>query len=262
MSDNETKTPRRFRRGIYFLPSLLTLLAMMAGFFSIVEAVKYQNCCFYPGHEEQRILHLQLACYAIFIAMIFDGLDGRVARMASVQSDFGAELDSLSDLISFGLAPALLVYFSLFQHLGRIGWLVSFLYAACVALRLARFNSKKENSNKRYFFGLSSPLAAGMIVSYVLVLCHFGLQDHVGYRLAILVSLPLVSLLTVSRLRYRSFKDNDLRGKVPFVLLMLVLIILVCLVYMPSVVLFLFFFTYGISGPLTFAINFLKRKTR
>ncbi len=235
---------KRFRRGIFLLPSLFTLASMLAGFYSIVEIVQYYTL--------QNINSVEHACYALFAAMLLDSLDGRVARMTATQSDFGAELDSLSDLVSFGLAPALLVYYSMLYELGRLGWLVCFIFAACVALRLARFNSQDENINHRYFRGLSSPIGAGVVSSCILILARYDLLSLSLSHYAALIVVPIVSLLMVSKLRYRSFKDVDLRRKVPFIAVICFLLSIALLVYHPALVVLVLFSSYALSGPLLY----------
>jgi CDP-diacylglycerol---serine O-phosphatidyltransferase len=181
--------------------------------------------------------------------MLLDSLDGRVARMTSTQTEFGAELDSLSDLVSFGLAPALLLYYSMLHVLGRLGWLVCFIFAACVALRLARFNSQDENINHRYFRGLSSPIAAGVVIAYVLILAQYDCLSQSWLHYLALIVTPIIALLMVSKLRYRSFKDFNLRRKVPFIVVLLFLLLITLLVYHPAAVLLASLLFYSLSGP-------------
>jgi CDP-diacylglycerol---serine O-phosphatidyltransferase len=248
-SDKKQKNTRkkRLRRGIYLLPSLLTLCAMMAGFFSIISVVRY--------HYTLSTVYVLHACWAIMLAMVLDGLDGRVARLTSTQSEFGAQLDSLSDLTNFGLAPALMMYFvSSVQmgDLGRLQWLICFLFAACAALRLARFNSQDENLNHHYFRGLSSPVAAGVLVFYVWFLAQNDALQNKWLVIIGLIMMVCVALLMVSKLKYHSFKDIDVRGRVPFYILLMVLVVFLMIIYFPALILLVLFSTYALSGVVAF----------
>lgn len=247
---------KRLRRGIFLLPSLLTLSSMMAGFYSIIQSVKY--------HEAGDLSSLRNACLVILLAMILDGLDGRVARLTQTQSDFGAQLDSLSDMISFGFAPGLLVYYSCLHEvfLGRLTWLVCFILPACTALRLARFNSQDENINKVYFRGLPSPIGAGVIACYFwLISIEPWMQHKLYFWIGLCISLP-IALLEVSRLRYRSFKDFDVREKVSFVVLLSLLALLVLVVLFPPLVMFIIFVMYVLSGPASYCYSRLATKRK
>jgi len=239
MNNKVTKSapkPRRLRRGIYLLPNIFTLGAMFAGFFSIISSAGQ---------------HFGPASWAILIAMVLDSLDGRVARLTQTQSEFGAELDSLSDLVSFGLAPAMLSYYWLLHGLDKAGWLSCFIFMACTALRLARFNSQAENSDCRYFRGLSSPMAAGLLATLVLVCEGLGWRVvNMSYILFVIVI--FAGLLMVSTLRYRSFKDVNLGGKVPFAVMLFIVMILVLISYSPDRTLFILFASYVLSGPVMF----------
>lgn len=222
----------KHRRGIYLLPNLFTLTALFAGYYSIIAAHK--------------ALYVT-AALAIFVAMLFDGLDGRVARLTNSQTDFGAQLDSLSDMVSFGVAPALVCYFWSLQTLGKLGWLASFVYAVAVVLRLARFNVRHGN-DKRYFQGLACTPAAGIIAGLVWVANNLGLY---GPSLSVMVAMIMVTvgLLMVSNIPYRSFKDIDMKGSVPFMMMVVVVLVLVLVAIDPPTVLFLIFALYGCSGP-------------
>ena len=222
------KTPQR---GIYLLPNLLTTAALFAGFYSIVAAMK--------GYFET-------AAIAIFIAMIADGLDGRVARLTNTQTPFGGEYDSLSDMVAFGIAPALVIYsWSLF-YLGKFGWLAAFLYTAATALRLARFNT--QISDKRYFQGLPCPSAAGIIASMIWIGSDYEMK---GIAMAIPISLLTVAVaaLMVSKIRYSSFKTIDFKGRVPFITIVLAVLLITAIALQPPEMLFSIFFIYLISGP-------------
>src|SRR5476649_2276101 len=183
------------RRGIYWLPNLLTTIALFAGFFSIVQAMN--------GRFEQ-------AAMAIFVALVFDGLDGRVARMTHTQSAFGAEYDSLSDMVAFGVAPALLAFGWALGDMGKVGWMVAFIYVAGAALRLARFNTQVGKADKRYFIGLASPAAAGVVAGVVWAFSDYGIQgSKMSFLVALLVAAP--GMLMVSNIKYTSFKELDLK---------------------------------------------------
>jgi CDP-diacylglycerol---serine O-phosphatidyltransferase len=232
------------RRGIYLLPNLLTTSALFAGFYSIIAAIN--------GRYEA-------AAIAVFVAMILDGMDGRIARLTNTQSDFGVQYDSLSDLISFGLAPALLIYqWSLF-NLGKLGWSAAFIYTAAAALRLARFNTQAEIQDKRYFQGLASPPAAALIAGMVwLGEESFGLSEE---SFAVIVTLPVIvmtGLLMVSNIRYHSFKQIDLKGRIPFFTLLIVVLIFFLFSSNPPLVLTTVAFCYACSGPV-FTLVMLRK---
>lgn len=242
----EPNQPEPIRsKGIYLLPNLFTTSALFAGFYAIVAAMK--------GHFDS-------AAIAIFVAMIMDGLDGRVARMTNTQSAFGAEYDSLSDVVSFGIAPSLVVYSWGLSSLGKFGWLVAFFYAAATALRLARFNSRISLEDKRYFQGLPSPAAAGLVAGMVWVADDFGLPGHKIWMIAAIATLCIGALM-VSNIRFYSFKDIDLKGHVPFIAVLGVLFIFVLVSLDPPLVLLLVFVLYVLSGPL-FALKrrFLRNR--
>ena len=234
--------PRR-GRGIYLLPNLFTTGGLFAGFFAIIAASQGR---------------FTAACIAIFVAGILDGIDGRVARLTNTQSEFGVQYDSLADLISFGMAPALVMYhWSLMglridgPTLGKIGWLGAFLYAACAALRLARFNSQVATVDKRYFVGLASPAAAGLMASFVWTCHELGLDGH-DLRFAALAVTIVAALLMVSRVRYTSFKGSGTgprSDRVPFVALVIAVGILIALWVDPPKTLLATALLYALSGP-------------
>ena len=242
----------RSKRGIYLLPSVLTTFGMFAGFYSIISSINGD---------------FTIAAISILIAMFWDTLDGRVARLTNTQSAFGAEYDSLADLVSFGLAPALLVYQWTLYELGRFGWLAAFVYLACVALRLARFNTQVGIADKRYFQGLPSPAAAGVIASMIwLKIWTFASFDSdvisLGYYLGAGITI-LCGLLMVSNIRYYSFKEFDSK-KASFRFLLIVILSLIILVSKPNIILFTGFFVYLLSGPVITIVglnrNRLKKK--
>ena len=242
---NEIKPPPR-SRGIYLLPNLFTTAGLFAGFFAIIAAANGQ------------FVH---AAVAVFVAGLMDGIDGRVARLTGTSSDFGVQYDSLADLVSFGLAPALVMYhWSLSAlkfdggTLGRVGWAVAFLYAACAALRLARFNTQVGVVDKRWFVGLASPAAAGLMMSFVWAFAdgQLGWSGEELRYVALGVTL-CAALLMVSRIRYWSFKGSGEGGaradRVPFAVLLGVPVVIAMVVIDPPRVLFAVGILYGLSGP-------------
>ena len=240
------KIPRK--RGIYLLPSVLTTFGMFAGFYSIISSINGE---------------FTIAAISIMIAMMWDTLDGRVARLTNTQSAFGAEYDSLADLVSFGLAPALLVYEWSLYELGRFGWLAAFVYLACAALRLARFNTQVGIADKRFFQGLPSPAAAGVIASMIwLKIWTFASFDSevisLGYYLGAGITI-LCGLLMVSNVRYYSFKELDSK-KASFRFLLLIVLSLIILMYKPNIILFTGFFLYLLSGPFITVAGLNKRR--
>lgn len=229
-------------KGIYLLPNLFTTAGLFAGFYAIIAAV--------DGHFAN-------ASIAIFIAMIMDGLDGRVARMTHTESEFGAEYDSMADMVSFGIAPALIIHQWALTSWGKIGWLGAFVFAACAALRLARFNTKVASADKRYFQGLASPAAAALIAGFVWLGADLGWEGTDKRLIAIIVSVG-AGILMVSNIRYHSFKEIDLRGKVPFIVLVALMGAFAVIYLHPPVVLFAGFFVYAISGPVMSLLQFRK----
>ncbi len=221
------------RRGIYLLPNLFTTAALFAGFYAIVQAMN--------GHFEYSAI-------AIFIAMVLDGLDGRVARMTGTQSEFGAEYDSMSDMVSFGIAPSLIVYEWALKDIGQWGWIIAFIYCTCAALRLARFNTNINVVDKRFFQGLPSPAAAALIAGLVWVTFNFDIQGTDVKFLACIITL-FAALSMVSNIPYYSGKEINLRRRVPFVtILLLVLFFFVLIPSHPPLVLFCLFTAYAFSG--------------
>lgn len=234
MTDSNN-TERNTKKGIYLLPNLLTTGGLFAGFFAIISSM---NGSF------------EAAAAAIFVAMIFDGLDGRVARLTNTQSEFGAQYDSMSDLLAFGIAPALVAYNWGLAELGKFGWLASFIYVACAALRLARFNANLGIVDSRFFQGLPSPSAAAIVAGMVWTGSHYQIDgDNIGYLVGILTI--LAGLLMVSNFRYNSFKDVNWRDKVSFLAILVVVLIFVVIAARPAQMLFGIFFLYACSGPFT-----------
>jgi CDP-diacylglycerol--serine O-phosphatidyltransferase len=222
------------RRGIYLLPNLLTTAGLFSGFYAIVSSMN--------GHFEA-------AAIAIFVAMIFDGLDGRVARMTNTQSEFGAEYDSLADMVSFGIAPALVAYNWGLTGLGKIGWLAAFIYVATAALRLARFNTQVGIADNRYFQGLASPAAAALVAGMVWVGVEYDVVGN-DYSIIVAALTSIAGLLMVSNFKYNSFKEVNWHGKVPFVALLLIMLVFVVVATEPALVLFLVFALYALAGPI------------
>lgn len=237
-------------RGIYLLPNLFTTAALFAGFYAIVQAMN--------GRFEH-------AAVAIFIAMVMDGLDGRVARLTHTQSEFGAEYDSLSDMVSFGVAPALVLYVWALKPLGKLGWIAAFVYCACAALRLARFNTKLDSSDKRWFEGLPSPAAAALLAGLVWVNFNNGvdgrdlLWDWLPMQWVAWSFTVFAGLSMVSSLRFYSGKDINLRRSVPFVVVLLIVLFFVLVSYSPPEVLFAIAVSYGLSGYVMWAWLRLRR---
>ncbi len=233
MEKGEDEGGRPRRRGIYLLPNLFTTAALFAGFFGIIAAMKGR---------------FEAASVAIFVAMVLDGLDGRVARLTNTQSDFGVQYDSLSDMLSFGLAPALIIYQWSLSGMGKLGWLAAFLFTACAALRLARFNTQVEVIDKRFFQGLPSPAAAGLVAGLVWVGFDNGFTGEVLRIPAFLLTVSS-GILMVSNLRYHSFKDLDLKHKIPFMAVLAIVMVFVFIAVDPPQVLFFMLLIYALSGP-------------
>jgi CDP-diacylglycerol--serine O-phosphatidyltransferase len=254
MDDSNPKEIRKhMRKGIFLLPNMFTTAALFAGFYAIIAAMNGR---------------FEIAAIAIFLAGLLDGLDGRVARMTNTQSAFGAEYDSLSDMVSFGVAPALIVYLWSLVHLrevspfmGKVGWLAAFIYATCTALRLARFNTQIGVADKRYFQGLASPAAAGAVMGAIWVCESYGIYgEDVTY--AALVLTLVAGTLMVSNFSYYSFKDLDLRERVPFVSMLMVVLVFVFLSIETATVLFSFFFLYMASGPIVSLFRWNRKRMR
>ena len=236
---------KKQNRGIYLLPNLFTTAGLFAGFYAIVAAIR--------GDFES-------AAIAIFVAMIMDGLDGRIARMTNTQSAFGAEYDSLADMVSFGLAPALVIYQWSLLGTGKFGWMIAFIYAACGALRLARFNTQIGIEDKRYFQGLPSPAAAACIAGFVWA----GTSNNMDASTMTTIALPLTfacGILMVSTVRYYSFKELDLHGKVPFVVMLVLVLVFALVASEPPLILFGGFLLYAVSGPVLTLIKLRQHRT-
>lgn len=231
VSENGRKVTRK---GVFLLPNLFTAGAMFGGFFAIIAAMhgNFAN-----------------AALAIFAAQILDGFDGRVARMTNTQSAFGTEFDSLSDMVSFGMAPAIVIYSWALQSLGKYGIAAAFVFALCAALRLARFNTQVESTDSRYFIGLASPPAATLMASGVWLGSKLVLTIEISIIAALIT--VFVGLMMVSNLKYQSFKGLDKNRRVPFVAMLITLMVFIAVTVNPPVVLFALAFTYALSGPVT-----------
>jgi CDP-diacylglycerol---serine O-phosphatidyltransferase len=224
--------PELRRRGIYILPNLFTTAALFAGFYAIVQAMNGR---------------FEYSAIAIFMAMVLDGLDGRVARLTHTQSEFGAEYDSLSDMVSFGAAPALVIYEWALKGMGKLGWIAAFIYCAGAALRLARFNTNIDVIDKRYFQGMPSPAAAALVAGLVWVLLDQGWSGEEARWYA--CALTIFSGVTmVSNVRYYSGKDINLRRSVPFLAIAAIALVFALVSSYPPGVLFALFLAYALSG--------------
>jgi CDP-diacylglycerol--serine O-phosphatidyltransferase len=223
---------KKRRKGIYILPNLFTLAALFGGFYAIVMAINGR---------------FDLAAVGIFCAMILDSLDGRVARMTNTQSAFGEQMDSLSDMVSFGAAPALIAYVWALKGLGRWGWIAAFVYCACAALRLARFNVNTAVVDKRYFQGLPSPAAAALVAGFIWVMTDLGAKGDQWAWAMFAISL-YAGLTMVTNVPFYSFKDVHMRRSVPFTVIVLLAIGIAVINIDPPIVMFGVFVAYGLSG--------------
>ncbi len=248
--DPDTPEPRAKARpkGIYVLPNLFTLAALFGGFYAIVMAMNDR---------------FELAAIGVFCAMVLDSLDGRVARMTNTQSAFGEQMDSLSDMVSFGAAPALIVYAWGLKGLGKLGWIAAFVYCAGAALRLARFNTNIAVVDRRFFQGLPSPAAAALVVGFIWVI------DDAGYRQV--SEIPVIAwtafaltlyagLTMVTNAPFYSFKDVSLKKSVPFVVIVVIALVIALINIHPPLVLFGMFLVYGASGYVLYAWRRMKGK--
>ncbi len=233
-----------FEKGIYLLPNLMTTAALFAGFYAVIAGIQ--------GNFE-------LGAIAILVAMVLDGLDGRIARMTNSCSAFGAEYDSLSDMISFGLAPALLMFQWVLHDFGKLGWLIAFIYTVAAALRLARFNTQVGIADKRYFQGLPSPAAAGVLAALIWMVEANQLENQALPIIALILTL-VVGLMMVSNVRFSSFKELNLKDKVPFVTLLIVVLVFVIITLEPPTFLFIIFLTYTLSGPVVTLVTLKKTR--
>ena len=237
-------------KGIFLLPNLFTTGALFSGFYAIVSAIN---------------LNFEAAGLAIFLGQLLDGMDGRIARLTNSQSKFGEEYDSLSDMVTFGVAPALIMFMWCLSGLGKIGWSVAFIYVACAAMRLARFNAQADTTDNRFFTGLASPPAAMLIAATVWVGADWGVvgQDLPKALMAVFAALTaLVGLMMVVNIPYHSFKGVDFKSRVPFVSMFLVMLLFVVIAMDPPSVLFGLAVTYALSGPVTYVWRRLTGKPK
>ncbi len=238
------RRPRR--RGIYLLPNLFTTGCLFCGFYAITAGLNGR---------------FETAALLVFTAMVMDGLDGRVARLTHTQTAFGAEYDSLSDMVSFGLSPALIMYLWSLSTFSRLGWFAAFVYAAAAALRLARFNTQIGVEDKRYFQGLPSPSAAAVVVGLIWMSETYGLNGEAMRYVAAVVT-TAAALLMVSNIRYYSFKEFDIRGRVSFVVIILVMLSFAVVFTNPQLMLFVIFSGYAVSGPLMTLVLLQRHRSR
>jgi CDP-diacylglycerol--serine O-phosphatidyltransferase len=234
-SETNASPATRPKKGIYLLPNLLTTGALFGGFFAVLSG-------FSGGYE--------IAAIAIFVAMVFDGLDGRVARMTNTQSDFGVQYDSLSDMVSFGIAPAIVVYGWGMQSLGKVGIAAAFVYASCAALRLARFNVQSSVNSGKFFIGLPSPAAAALIAGFVWSSQSLQPSWLLSCFTALLTA--VAGLLMVSNFKYPSFKQIDLRGRVPFVVILSIVMSFVVITIDPPRILLILALSFALYAPVKF----------
>ena len=246
---DEAEGPARPRRkGIYILPNLFTVAALFGGFYAIVMAMNGR---------------FELAAIGIFCAMVLDSLDGRVARLTNTQSAFGEQMDSLSDMVSFGAAPALIIYEWALKGLGKAGWLAAFVYCACAALRLARFNTNIGVVDKRFFQGLPSPAAAALVTGFIWVLDDLGFKNvhqHAVLPWAAFALSLYAGLTMVTNVPFYSGKDVNFRKSVPFIVIVLFALGIAVITIHPPIVLFAVFCVYGVSGYVLYAQRKLKGK--
>lgn len=244
MSHKPLEKTENIRKGIYILPNLFTTGSLFSGFYSIIATLNNDY---------------KTAALWVFFALIFDGLDGKVARLTGTTSRFGMEYDSLADLVAFGVAPALLMYTWALKSFGRLGWLAAFLFVACGALRLARFNVQANTVEMTRFLGLPIPAAASMVSATVLLFCHFGWPSSYK-RIAVICLIYLLAFLMVSSIRYYSFKDPELIKRQPFGFLVLAVVLLIIIASEPAITLFIVMLCYTLSGPLTELLGWPQRR--
>ena len=238
------RKPRRKKRGIYVLPNLLTTGNLFCGFYGIIAAINH---------------NFRTAAIAILFACLFDILDGKVARLTGSNSRFGLEYDSLADLVAFGVAPAVLVYLWALRPFGRLGWVAAFLFVACGALRLARFNVQADSVSKKHFVGLPIPGAALMVATTVLFFYRMGGSGPTEHFL-LLIMTYFLGFLMVSSIPFNSFKEFDGFQRMPFRTLFIVILLFSVIAVQPSIMLFTFGLVYVSSGPIAYAVKFLRNR--
>jgi CDP-diacylglycerol--serine O-phosphatidyltransferase len=239
------RTPIKMRRGIYILPNLFTTGNLFCGFWAIISV--FQEKFFY-------------AAVAILLACAFDILDGKVARLSGATSKFGVQYDSLADLVSFGIAPALLAFSWALRPYGKFGWLAAFLFVVCGALRLARFNVQSSSGEVKYFKGLPIPAAASMIALTILLYLRLIETDWVK-DIVILVMIYVLAFLMVSNIRYFSFKELNLAKRKPFSIFIFVILSMIVIIMEPTIVLFVSVIFYVFSGPVNMLMAWHKKRT-
>ena len=248
-----TEEKKKRSRGVFLLPNLITTSALFSGFYAIVSSINNDFI---------------IASLAILIAMVLDGLDGRIARLTNTQTAFGENYDSLSDMICFGLAPAIMLYTWATANLilspgsSKIILICCFIYVASAAIRLARFNSKIQTQDKKYFIGLASPASSAVIITYVWIVEAMIASPSLGahYIWVGLFILPMLSFFMISNITYYSFKDFNIRHKVPHITLFIIALIISFISFDPPLVLFSFFLLYAVSGPSMYLIRIVKKK--
>jgi CDP-diacylglycerol---serine O-phosphatidyltransferase len=243
MSNEDHPRHARFKKGIYVLPNLFTTASLFMGFYSIVASIQEK---------------FFLAAIAILVSLVFDGLDGRIARITNTTSKFGAEYDSLADLIAFGMAPALLAYIWAMSYYGKLGWMAGFLFVACGALRLARYNVQIGLIDSKVFNGLPIPAAAAVIATTVIFFDHLGVDGAFHNPYMIIVTITL-ALLMVSSIKYYSGKDMKLFSRMPFMTFLVIVGVLLIIIYKPEVMVFVIMVGYAISGPLWWMLKFIQK---
>jgi len=232
------------KKGVYILPNLVTTGSLFAGFYGMVSSMN--------GRYD-------IAAWFILISAVFDALDGKVARMTNTTSQFGVEYDSLADLVSFGVAPAILMYSWALQPFGKLGWLAAFLYVVCGALRLARFNVQVETVDSKHFIGLPIPAAASMVAACVLLFYHLGGAGTIR-MVSVLILIYCLAVLMVSNVPYYSFKDPELLKRRPFGMLVLSVVLIIVIVAQPELMFFLIFLTYTMFSPVIALVSFLRKR--
>lgn len=237
------------KRGVVLLPNLLTSAAIFSGFYACMASIQ--------ALQLNDPKYFAYGAIAIFVSMLFDGLDGRVARMLNVQSKFGAEYDSLADMMSFGVAPAILAYNWGLMHMGKLGWMAAFIYLVCAALRLARFNTMLDNNEKRYFIGLASPAAAALVASFIWMCVDYGWDGAFIYGCGLLITLA-AGLLMVSNIKFRSFKDLEVGDRIPLIALLAILLVFAVVALKPDTVLACIIGAYALSGPVSIFVRKLR----
>jgi CDP-diacylglycerol---serine O-phosphatidyltransferase len=244
MNGEKIDMSESMRKGIYILPNLFTTGSLFAGFYGMIASIDgdYRSAAIW-----------------ILVSSIFDGLDGKVARLTGTTSKFGVEYDSLADLVAFGVAPGILMYSWALRPFGRLGWLAAFLFVVCGALRLARFNVQAATVESKRFVGLPIPAAASIVSATVLLFAHFGWPSSYK-KLAILVLIYCLAFLMVSNFRYYSFKDPEFIKRQPFSMLVLAILLLIIVAARPVEMLFIFFICYMFSGPVSFFITYPRRR--